>query len=159
MEFDPDELPVPDLALHCRHCGYPLRGLGAHRCPECGRAFTLDEFIPPGDFPTLIVEGRELRITPEIEALLRREAILYMDARSPLESIRPMFGPEQPRGRLAVARSEYLRAVWLIVRWLRDGIAPAPRTAAADWRCAGCGEENPGTFELCWQCGEERGGG
>lgn len=26
---------------------------------------------------------------------------------------------------------------------------------APDWRCAGCGEENPGNFELCWKCGRE----
>lgn len=27
----------------CRHCGYLLIGLTEHRCPECGRAFTLSE--------------------------------------------------------------------------------------------------------------------
>lgn len=29
--------------------------------------------------------------------------------------------------------------------------------AAADWRCAGCGEENPAGFEACWNCGGARG--
>lgn len=28
--------------------------------------------------------------------------------------------------------------------------------AARDpWRCARCGEENPGEFDLCWKCGAE----
>jgi hypothetical protein len=27
---------------------------------------------------------------------------------------------------------------------------------ASLWRCAACREENPGTFELCWQCNAER---
>jgi len=22
-----------------------------------------------------------------------------------------------------------------------------------DWRCTGCGEDNPSTFDLCWRCG------
>ena len=25
--------------MHCLHCGYDLRGLTEHRCPECGRQF------------------------------------------------------------------------------------------------------------------------
>lgn len=24
--------------------------------------------------------------------------------------------------------------------------------AGNNWRCTNCGEENPGNFELCWQC-------
>ncbi|MBV7298668.1 DUF2007 domain-containing protein [Enterovibrio paralichthyis] len=24
------------------------------------------------------------------------------------------------------------------------------------WHCAGCGEENSGSFEICWQCGTAR---
>jgi hypothetical protein len=33
----------------CRQCGYSLFGLSEPRCPECGRAYTLDEFyrLPP----------------------------------------------------------------------------------------------------------------
>jgi hypothetical protein len=26
------------------------------------------------------------------------------------------------------------------------------------WRCASCGEENPGNFEVCWKCQAERPG-
>ncbi|MEM9254821.1 MAG: DUF2007 domain-containing protein [Pseudomonadota bacterium] len=24
-----------------------------------------------------------------------------------------------------------------------------------DWQCAHCGADNPGSFELCWQCGAD----
>ncbi|MBK8266827.1 MAG: hypothetical protein IPK83_00330 [Planctomycetes bacterium] len=58
MEFDPNVLPVPDLGLCCMQCGYALRGLPSHRCPECGREFTLNEYIPRGDFPVVIRHGR-----------------------------------------------------------------------------------------------------
>lgn len=27
--------------------------------------------------------------------------------------------------------------------------------AEASWVCSHCGEENAGSFELCWQCGQE----
>jgi hypothetical protein len=31
---------------------------------------------------------------------------------------------------------------------------PAPSTTPrADWKCSSCHEENPGNFELCWNCG------
>lgn len=156
MEFDPEQLPVPDLGLTCRHCGYALNGLTRHRCPECGHDFTLDEFIPRGDFPPVIIDGREIRIAPEIETILRRAGILFMDARTPLETLKPLFNAGQARERLAVPRSDYFRAVWLIRQWLRDGTAPPPIPPREDWTCSACGEENPGAFELCWQCGNDR---
>lgn len=28
--------------------------------------------------------------------------------------------------------------------------------AGKNWRCTGCGEENPGNFELCWQCAKPK---
>src|SRR4051794_19747730 len=35
-------MPLPDHA-RCLGCGYPLRGLGSRRCPECGREFDADD--------------------------------------------------------------------------------------------------------------------
>ena len=37
------------------------------------------------------------------------------------------------------------------------GVLVALERAAerAPWRCAGCGEETPGGFELCWSCGRD----
>ncbi len=47
MEIDVDleHLPIPDWDLHCPRCGYPLRGLPEHRCPECGRAFSMQDVV------------------------------------------------------------------------------------------------------------------
>jgi len=44
-------------AMRCLDCGYDLRGLAVHRCPECGRAFA------PADARTILqrpVDGRRL---------------------------------------------------------------------------------------------------
>lgn len=30
--------------------------------------------------------------------------------------------------------------------------------AESDWTCRSCGEDNPGNFELCWRCREDRSG-
>lgn len=31
----------------------------------------------------------------------------------------------------------------------------AQDNAAVSWCCSGCGEDNEGNFEICWQCGED----
>ena len=42
---DLDQLPIPDWGLHCPQCGYPLRGLPEHRCPECGTRFRMADLV------------------------------------------------------------------------------------------------------------------
>ena len=36
---------------------------------------------------------------------------------------------------------------------LLEEILHPPRSLAADWTCPECGEEVPGNFGSCWQCG------
>lgn len=40
-------LPTPDWDLSCPRCGYPLRGLPSHRCPECGEPFDVKALVRP----------------------------------------------------------------------------------------------------------------
>jgi hypothetical protein len=47
MEIDLAQLPVPDWPLNCPRCGYPLRGLPEHRCPECGEPFDVQALTRP----------------------------------------------------------------------------------------------------------------
>ena len=37
--------PIPDVALPCSGCAYPLTGLVDHRCPECGEAFDVKALV------------------------------------------------------------------------------------------------------------------
>ena len=74
-EIDPDFVPEvysklvtnQDQAV-CNQCGYMLRGLTEHRCPECGEAFDLvkGDTIPPpklpDDHPISINRRKYLRI-------------------------------------------------------------------------------------------------
>ena len=41
------QLPIPDWGLLCPSCGYPLRGLPGHRCPECGQKIDIQELVRP----------------------------------------------------------------------------------------------------------------
>ncbi len=61
----------------------------------------------------------------------------------------PLFFPA-----LCVVRDEdYEKAMQIL-----GEIYYAPASSAPDWRCAQCGEEVPGTFDSCWQCGALRAG-
>jgi rubrerythrin len=47
MDVDLTALPVPDWNLVCPRCRYPLQGLPAHRCPECGLALDMSKIVAP----------------------------------------------------------------------------------------------------------------
>ncbi|MDX1735251.1 MAG: hypothetical protein R3228_12835 [Halioglobus sp.] len=42
------------------------------------------------------------------------------------------------------------RAVALLARYREAQVAEGE----PEWRCSACGEVNPGSFEICWHCGE-----
>lgn len=161
--FDPHTLPVPDLGFGCRKCGYPLANLPEHRCPECGRAFTLEEYIPAGATPLLIAGGEQVRATSEVIELFRRYQIPFIERPGPFEavlgSLRLTRHDVSPP--IAVPRECYLEAIDLIRRQTMNEPMPeaplsATEAAAAgidrDWQCEACGEWNPPNFEVCWNC-------
>jgi hypothetical protein len=48
MHIDIHALPIPhECDLQCPRCGYPLRGLPSHVCPECGLRLELDKLVRP----------------------------------------------------------------------------------------------------------------
>jgi hypothetical protein len=158
MPFDPEALPVPDLGLRCLSCGYNLAGLPEHRCPECGRTFAMEDHIPKGDFPVVIFNGKEVVSTPAIVELLARMQIPYMEVLRPGENMLGFGGATHSRCRVGVPRSSYFEVIDLLRRQALGEPLPEPEEEAAgpDWKCSGCGEENPGNFEVCWSCGGPR---
>jgi hypothetical protein len=161
MGFDYHVLPIPDFGLRCRTCGYPLAGLPRHLCPECGKTILLEEFIPPGDYPVLIVDGKIVKATEAIDELLRRYEIPALYEQTRMEV---MLGPiEHGRGlgKLCVPRDRYFETIDLLRRAaLGEAMPPEPGRAGdpeTEWSCNGCGEANPASFDLCWNCQRERG--
>jgi hypothetical protein len=41
-------------------------------------------------------------------------------------------------------------------RCFPTGEEPRRPPPGGDWVCSGCGESNPGTFEVCWHCSRDR---
>ncbi|MFQ5425296.1 MAG: hypothetical protein ACE5F9_15125, partial [Phycisphaerae bacterium] len=154
MTFDPDALPVPDLGLRCLKCGYNLAGLPTHRCPECGRPFQIDEHIPRGDFPLVIFDSHPVPVTPEVAELLRNARIPFMDEDSPANRLYGIAGATDRRRHLTVPRDTYFEVIDLLRRHALGQPLPAtPEQDRPDWTCPACTESNPGTFEVCWNCG------
>ena len=49
--------------------------------------------------------------------------------------------------------SKYEEASKLLQKW-NEEIALREETVRKVWNCRKCREENPGTFDVCWNCGE-----
>lgn len=79
VSFDPAVLPMPDLGALCRECDYPLVGLGEHRCPECGWRFTLDDLIPPGEWPLVRIYAQPVAMSKDVRQLLNLQELPYED--------------------------------------------------------------------------------
>ncbi|MFW5681793.1 MAG: DUF7577 domain-containing protein [Phycisphaeraceae bacterium] len=162
MTYDPRSLPLPDLGLRCLDCGYALAHITAWQCPECGREVELEEHIPDGAFPPLIADGEEVRSSGELRQLMEAYRIPIVELRSPMHFVLgplpPMLTRHDIGPPVAVPRELYFEAVDLIRRWRLDEELPPPPeplTLTGPWRCEACGEENPETFEICWNCGEQ----
>ena len=57
--------------------------------------------------------------------------------------------PEEPESEEARAERELMDALANAKRESRDMSSRA-------WRCASCGEDNPGEFDICWKCQKEK---
>ncbi len=115
----------------------------------------MDQLIPKGDFPVPIFNGRELRGLPEVLDLLRQYQIPFVEVLGPADSLYGLTGATHRRTRIGVIRSRY----WEVIDLLRRHVLgqPLPTVEVSDrpaWTCSGCREENPGTFDLCWNCGD-----
>jgi hypothetical protein len=156
MPFDIDAIPTPDLGLRCMECSYPLGGLMERRCPSCGQVFEYESFVPKGDFPALIADGKEVLLTPEVSDALRRAQIPFVEVLGTAAHLYGTFSAMHNNTRVGVPRSQYFEAVDAVKR-LKDGVSNLPpHDARSEWVCPQCQEENPGTFEICWQCESER---
>jgi len=148
-EITPATRPVPDLGLTCRNCDYPLRGLAADRCPQCGEAFDLAAFIPAEPWVE-VAPGRSSTELSLIFMRLRAAGIpcARLDPNDPLESLFGSRGQAFGRASLRVRHDYYLDALHV----LRTG----PDPDAEPWTCPKCHETVPGNFEICWKCQSPR---
>ncbi len=104
----------------------------------------------------LIFHGNEVRYEPKVIAMLKSAQIPFMEVLHPGESMMGQLGTVDSRGRISVPRDCYFEVIDLLRRQaLGEPLPDFNETARADWQCAGCREENPGNFDVCWNCGQE----
>lgn len=204
MDIDVNQLPIPDFGLTCPQCEYPLRGLPAHRCPECGaaldipslirpwtrlrpphytgadrplpdfgllcdtcetplagalddacgacgRSFDLDALAPPRQWFILDAALAGPLPIPGVQALLAEENVPHVPVTE--KSVAEIYGGHGVLSdRLRVPSEFFFEVLWLLAQAKRDAQAARDRAGQDDWTCTNCGEENPGNFDVCWNC-------
>lgn len=134
--------PVPHLGLECDGCGYPLRGLPGDQCPECGREFSLTDYIPPEPW------GDVSGAASAAETLLMLSRLRSLGIPCMLTESKGAQGADVLIGTagklLRVRRDYYLDAL--------AAVTEAAEKPGESWLCPHCGERVPGNFEVCWKC-------
>jgi len=160
----PLDAPLPDYGLRCRQCGYTLAGITRLQCPECGDPFALDDYIPDGAFPPLIADGQRVRLSPDLTELFAAYHLPVVELNDPLNLVFgggsvPWSDHTRQGPAIAVPRDRWLEAVDLVRRYVHHEELPPPPDEpqpGPDWHCPHCGEDNPGHFQVCWNCTIEK---
>lgn len=148
--FTGEELPFPDFGLVCGVCGQPLAGAAERTCPSCGRAFDAPASRPGKAWfvPDEVLRGYML--PQSMAALLAHEYVPYIIQEGPTHGM-------QPYDRLLLVASEfYFDVLWLLRREAELTASRSEAGQQTDWSCPSCGEENPHSFEVCWNCNTAR---
>lgn len=145
------ESPLPDIGLVCARCQTPLAGSAGGRCGACGEPFDIESHRPNKAWAPLDPSSRFGLAAPVVEMLLASEQIPYVAGENKT-ALEHYMGTPAGTGRLLIARDFYFEALALLAATRRE----MDTQRGAPWRCAKCGEESPGDFEVCWSCGAER---
>lgn len=152
--FTGDELPLPDFGLFCGACQQPLAGATELRCPSCAAPFEVQTLRPAKPWFVLSGELCGPLPIPGVQALLATEGVPHVPVHE--KTLSEIYGGQSMTvSRLRVPSDFYFEVLWLIQRALTE-METVRSTEPEPWTCQRCGEENPGHFELCWQCQETR---
>lgn len=148
--FTGHEDPFPDYGLFCRRCSEPLAGARGGVCAHCGRKFDPDDFLPKKSWrlinPSLYGGVSAAALAP----ILAAERIPHIYAAN--ETVREVFGISNlVDARVMIPKEFYFDALWLI-KEKADALRQVREQAPTNWRCATCGHDVPGHFEICWNC-------
>ncbi len=148
--FTGAERPLPDFGLSCAECGAALAGAAGDSCPECGTPFDLERLRPARDW--FIVETALVgRLSmPGVQSMLAAEKVPYVPVNE--KSIGEIYaGHGVLYDRLRAPAEFFFEILWLL-RQAREDLEAVRTAAGPPWLCADCGEENPGHFDICWNC-------
>jgi len=164
MSVFPDREPVirnEDVleggeTFDCPKCGYSLIGIRADYCPECGIAVDYE--------PVTVFTAADLSLVWAAAMVMDQAAISNMIVTGSFDPIIGLFTSRSSMPHLMVPFKFIHEATALLEkqfgsREFGTGERPAAQESGPDWTCSHCGERNPGTFEVCWQCGQANGTG
>lgn len=144
-------MPLPDFGLMCTACGQPLAGARQSACPACGAPFDVPALQPRQKWFILDAEVCGPLPIPGVQVLLAAERVPYF-AVSEKTAVEIYGGQGMTVTRLRVPSEFYFEVLWLIRRAREEMEAARAAGESRRWRCPHCGEENPGHFEICWNC-------
>ena len=148
------ELPVPDLGLSCPDCAAPLAGAPTHECPTCGRPFDMAEFCPRGRWIVAFSSPDSVKMMCA-EMVLRQHLVPILYGDDELRRTFGALGSTRLGPRIEVPRAFYFEARLILRREAaRIEAVHADGLAEQEVDCPKCGEGNPATFDVCWNCGQ-----
>lgn len=148
-----DESPLPDFGLACATCDTELAGASRNACPNCGETFDLQALRPRASWFLIDARFCGSVALPALQVLLTTELVPHIPVEE--RTVREIYGGHNAFfTRLRVPSEFYFDVLALLQQARRDIEAAHQRGAAGDWVCTQCREENPGNFDLCWNCGQ-----
>ncbi len=142
-----------DLAFECPRCAYNLTGVSGEYCPECGIALAYE--------PVTVFTAADLSLAWAAVLVLDNARISNLLVSSSFDLGLAVLRRKSSYPRVLVPFKFFYEAADLLQREFgarEFGPAAQPIRSGPHlppWRCSQCGEENPGTFEICWQCASE----
>lgn len=162
--FDGRELPVRDVGWFCDNCHAALAGATSHECPSCQTPCDPTSHRPLSGVFWLDAYFAVDMITELVEDSLKENQIPYSKQRPRgARAIGALYSPTVVQGRaeeIVVPSDFYFDVLYLIMPRLqrtqrRLELANSNDDVAA-WTCVQCAEENPDSFDICWNCSAER---
>lgn len=149
--FTGRELPLPDFGLTCGACDEPLTGAVSHACPHCSAPFDPESLRPPRKWFILDAGMAAPAPIPAVMSLLAAELVPHVPVKE--KTVGEIYGGHSMLyDRLRVASEFYFEVLWLLQRARGEMEQARAASGAHDWTCPHCGEQNPGHFEICWNC-------
>jgi len=146
------ERPVPDFGLTCPDCDAPLAGAPDEHCPGCRRGVAALLEPPAREWVPLDPRCYAGLSVGEVELILGRDYVPFYTGRE--RGLRDIYmGTGLTRGRVHVPRAFYFDALHALRAELGEIARRRAESVGQTRRCAGCGEESPGHFDVCWSCG------
>ena len=153
--FTGREQPVPDFGLECAKCDEPLVGSMGSVCGHCAAPLDLEKVRPTRKWFTLDRMIRRGVPMDLIEALLVEEQVPYRIEKD--QTAGEIFGfTTMDQVRIRVLSEFFFDFLHLVRIREEEQQSDVERAAQDRWTCAECDEKNPGHFDLCWSCSEDR---